>query len=334
MQKKRFSVRDDRLQDAIGSLLQEQDLAGEGRLENLPVNLVFVSSSNPRYIGRISPQDIIQHREGLLDLNLETGERKNFFKGITEIAQSIDRRGLLQPIVVKEDANGFTIMVGERRYLAHLLLGRERIRAIVRPHSEELEERSVRLIENLQREDLSFPEIIRAIEELDHLFQAKTGRPMDSQDLAAELHKHDSTCRRYLQIVRSPNDVREAVEQGKILGLRPALALLEIESREDRGKALEKFGGNDATEALIRSATQAPQALPQDVGETKRRGRRRQQINLGGVKKILVVRHIMQSIMGQADHEERYGSLDWSNFDLVQETWDSFLRELEQDLTE
>ena len=328
MQKKRFSVRDDRLQDAIGSLLQEQDLAGEGRLENLPVNLVHASPSNPRHIGRIAPQDIIAHREGRLDLNLETSERGAFFKSIVEMAQSVERRGLLQPIVVKEDADGFTIMVGERRYLAHLLLGRERIRAIVRPRSEEMEERSIRLVENLQREDLSFPEIIRAIEELDRLFQIQQGRPMDSLDLSAELHKHDSTCRRYLQIVRGPCDVREAVEQGKISGLRPALALLGIESPEDRGKALQRLGKQEATEALLRqpTATAAP-----DAGEAKRRGRRRQQINLRGVKKIPVVQLIMRSVIGQDAFGQRYGSMDWSDLDHVQETWDGFLKNLERE---
>lgn len=327
MQKKRFSVRDDRLQDAIGGLLQEQDLIGEGRLENLPVNLIHPSPSNPRYIGRIDPQDIIAHREGRLDLSQEVGERGAFFNSIVEMAQSIERRGLLQPIVVKEDADGFTIMVGERRYLAHVLLGRERIRAIVRPRSEEMEERSIRLIENLQRENLSFPEIIRAIDELDRLFQLQQGRPMDSLDLAAELHKHDSTCRRYLQIVRGPDDVREAVEQGKIAGLRPALALLDIESAEERGRALQSLGKKEATEALLKQP--APTAAP-DLGEIKRRGRRRQQINLGGVKKIPVIQLIMRSVLGENAFGQNHGSVDWSDLDQVQEIWDAFLKNLEQ----
>jgi len=328
MQKKRFSVRDDRLQDAIGGLLQEQDLIGEGRLENLPVNIIHPSPSNPRYIGRIDPQDIIAHREGRLDLSQETDERGAFFNSIVEMAQSVERRGLLQPIVVKEDADGFTIMVGERRYLAHVLLGRERIRAIVRPRSEEMEERSIRLIENLQRENLSFPEIIRAIEELDRLFQLQQGRPMDSLDLAAELHKHDSTCRRYLQIVRGPDDVREAVEQGKISGLRPALALLDIESAEGRGRALQSLGKKEATEALLRQPTPT---IDQDPGEIKRRGRRRQQINLGGVKKISVVQRLIHAVMGQVAYEQQYGSVDWSDLDHAQDIWDGFLKNLEQE---
>jgi ParB-like chromosome segregation protein Spo0J len=215
--------------------------------------------------------------------------------------------------------------------LAHLLLGRERIRAIVRPPVEEIEERSIRLVENLQREDLKFAEVIRAIEELDGLFQIQHGHPMDSLELAAELHKHDSTCRRYLQIVRGPGDIRVAIEQGKITGLRPALALLDIESPEQRGQLLEKFGDGEATESALR---QPPLLPPIDPGTSKRRGRQRRQVMLGGVKKTPVVRLLMHSVLGQETYEQRHGSLDWTDLDQVQAAWDDFLQTLEREVAE
>lgn len=327
MSRKRFSVRDNRLQEAIGTVLQEQSMVGEGRLESLPLSLVYVASENPRYVGRISPEEIIAHREGRIDLSQEKGERAGFFNSVLEMAQSVERRGLLQPIVVKEENTGFCILIGERRYLAHLLLGRERIRAIIRPVSEEMEERSIRLIENLQREDLSFMEIIRGIEELDRLFQIKYGKPMDGQDLAAELHKHDSTCRRYLQIVRGPSDVRVAIEEGKITGLRPALALLDIESPEERKKMLQKIAKGEATETTLRQAS-APTSIELDA--TKRRGRHRRQISLGAVKHPPVIQVLMRSVLGQDIYEQRYGALDWADLDQIQKAWDSFIQTLQR----
>jgi len=329
MLKKRFSVRDERLQEAIGTALQERDLAGEGRLENLPLGLVHVSPSNPRHIGRVAPQDIIAHREGRLRLGEEPGEQAEFFRSIEEMAQSIESRGLLQPIVVKEDAEGFQILIGERRYLAYLLLGRERIRAIIRPPVEQIEERSIRLVENLQREDLKFAEVIRAIEELDGLFQIRHGRPMDSLELAAELHKHDSTCRRYLQIVRGPGDIRAAIEQGRVTGLRPALALLDVESPERRGQLLDKLGGREAAETALR---QPPVPAPVEPGTSKRRGRQRRQVMLGGVKKMPVVQLLMRSVLGQEIYEQRHGLLDWADLDQVQAAWDDFLQTLEREV--
>jgi ParB/RepB/Spo0J family partition protein len=328
MATKRFSVRDERLQEAIGNVLQEQDLAGEGRLENLPVNLIQVSPVNPRQVGRIAPQDIIAHREGRLKLGEESGEQADFFNGIVEIAQSIETRGLLQPIVVKEDAGGFQILIGERRYLAHLLLGRERIRAIIRPSAEAMEEHAIRLVENLQREDLKFQELIHAIEALDCLFHIRHGRPMDSLELAAELHKHDSTCRRYLQVVRGPADVRAAIEQGKVTGLRPSLALLNIESPEQRQQLLQKLADGEATEAALKQAP-APVALEPDA--SKRRGRQRHQVNLGGVKKIPIVKILLRSVLGQENYDQRYGSVNWENLDQVQAIWDDFIKDLERE---
>jgi ParB family chromosome partitioning protein len=325
MSRKRFSVRDNRLQEAIGTVLQDQNRAGEGRLENLPLSLVHVAAENPRYVGRITPEEIVAHREGRADLGREQGDRAVFFNSILEMAGSIERRGLLQPIVVKEDETGFCILIGERRYLAHLLLGRERVRAIVRPVSEELEERSIRLIENLQREDLGFAEIIRGIEELDRLFQSVHGKPMDGQDLAAELHKHDSTCRRYLQIVRGPSDIRAAIEEGKIGGLRPALALLDIESPEERKRMLQKLAKGDATETLLR---QTPAPVSVEPEPVRRRGRQRRQISLGAVKHPPVIQVLMRSVLGEDAYEQRYGALDWTDLDQIQEAWDGFIETL------
>lgn len=68
-----------------------------------------------------------------------------------ELAASIKARGLLQPIVVKREGNGYLLMAGERRWRAAQLAGLETIPALVRD-DDPLE---VAMIENLQREDLT-----------------------------------------------------------------------------------------------------------------------------------------------------------------------------------
>ncbi len=68
-----------------------------------------------------------------------------------ELAVSIKARGLLQPIVVKREGNGYLLMAGERRWRAAQLAGLETIPALVRD-DDPLE---IAMIENLQREDLT-----------------------------------------------------------------------------------------------------------------------------------------------------------------------------------
>lgn len=70
---------------------------------------------------------------------------------LAELAASIAQRGILQPVIVKRQGDGFLIMAGERRYRAAKLAGMNVIPAIVRD-DDPLE---IAIIENLQREDLS-----------------------------------------------------------------------------------------------------------------------------------------------------------------------------------
>jgi ParB family chromosome partitioning protein len=79
---------------------------------------------------------------------------------LAELATSIARYGLLQPIVLRQRPDGFELLAGERRLRAAQLAGVERLPALVRDVDDPLE---VALLENLQREDLSPLEEAEAI---------------------------------------------------------------------------------------------------------------------------------------------------------------------------
>lgn len=93
--------------------------------------------------------------------------RKNFDKEkIEELADSIEKYGLLQPIILKKDSNdNYMIVAGERRYTACRLIGMKKIPAIVKDISYEEVER-LAIIENLQRENLTPIEEARAYKRL------------------------------------------------------------------------------------------------------------------------------------------------------------------------
>jgi ParB family chromosome partitioning protein len=78
--------------------------------------------------------------------------RKHFdADALAELAASIAQHGVLQPVIVKRDGDGFLIMAGERRSRAARLAGLTVIPALVR-NDDPME---IAIIENLQREDLS-----------------------------------------------------------------------------------------------------------------------------------------------------------------------------------
>lgn len=92
--------------------------------------------------------------------------RKKFDKtALEELAESIKKHGLLQPIVVKQDGENYVIIAGERRFRATKLLGSQNIKAIVADmKSQNL--RELALIENIQREDLNPIELANSYKEL------------------------------------------------------------------------------------------------------------------------------------------------------------------------
>src|SRR5512143_1573075 len=79
--------------------------------------------------------------------------RKTFDEeALQELAASIERHGLIQPITVKklEDGQGYLLVAGERRLRAHEKLGLSRIVALVTKGDAD----EIALVENLQRQDL------------------------------------------------------------------------------------------------------------------------------------------------------------------------------------
>lgn len=99
----------------------------------------------------------------------ENNPRKTFNEStIRELAESISQYGLLQPIVVRKKAGKYELINGERRFRAHKLLKRKTILAIVK-NVEQIDISKlpeIKLVENLQREDLSESDLALSLQEL------------------------------------------------------------------------------------------------------------------------------------------------------------------------
>lgn len=91
---------------------------------------------------------------------IKVGHRAREDKGdIEALAERIAEKGLIQPITISQD---YELIAGERRLLAHKLLGKEVIEAIIRPVKDKIDAAEVELIENIARKDMTWQEIARA----------------------------------------------------------------------------------------------------------------------------------------------------------------------------
>ncbi len=119
-------------------------------------------------------------------------------QALAELAESIKARGLLQPIVVKRDGNGYLIMAGERRWRAAQLAGLESVPALLRD-DDPLE---IAMIENLQRQDLT------ALEEAEGLGQLIEQFGYTHETLAEMLGKSRPYVSNTLALRRLPEDIK------------------------------------------------------------------------------------------------------------------------------
>lgn len=152
---------------------------------------------------------------------------------IKELAETLDKDGLLQPIVVREDGEDhYEIIAGERRYRAAKSLGWETIPAIVKNMDND-QAASLALIENLQREDLNPIDEAKAYTNLMKL------NDLTQTALAKDMGKSQSYVANKLRLLKLDDDVQKALIEGKITA-RHGRALLNL-SEDDQERVLKEI---------------------------------------------------------------------------------------------
>ena len=136
--------------------------------------------------------------------------RKSFDEtALSELAESIKNDGLLQPVVVTEDIDGYVLIAGERRYRASKLAKLKEIRAIVL-NSDEQKMRQFALIENIQREELNSVELAEAYNELIKLHE------ITHDELANMIHKSRAHITNTLRLLQLTPKTQKALIEKKI----------------------------------------------------------------------------------------------------------------------
>ena len=128
---------------------------------------------------------------------------------LAELAESIQARGVIQPIVVRPHGHRFQIVAGERRWRAAQKARLHEVPAIVREFSDE-ETLEVALIENIQRADLN------AIEEAQAYGRLMADFGHTQEELGKLVHKSRSHVANLLRLLDLPADVQALVVDGKI----------------------------------------------------------------------------------------------------------------------
>lgn len=154
-------------------------------------------------------------------------------KKLEELADSIREHGVIQPILVVRDENGYRIVAGERRWRATKLVGLKTIPAIVKDYTD-LKKKQVALIENIQREDLNVMEVAVALKELMEIEEYSVS------DVAKVTGKSQSSVSNIVRLLKLSDEVQKYVLDGKLVEGQ-ARALLAISDSEEQVKMAKKI---------------------------------------------------------------------------------------------
>lgn len=151
-------------------------------------------------------------------------------KELTSLAESIRVNGLLQPISLRKVGEGYEIVAGERRYRACVLAGVRKIPAIILNVTDE-QSAVFALLENLQRQDLSF------FEEAEGYLSLIQILGITQEKLAEKLGKSQSAVANKLRLLKLSDGERKLILEGGLTE-RHARAVLKISDEMMRRRAI------------------------------------------------------------------------------------------------
>lgn len=162
---------------------------------------------------KLKNEDILEVSELLISKIIpdENQPRRNFdSEALNELASSIKKYGIIQPILVKRISNdGYKIIAGERRWRASQLAELTSIPAIIQENDEQ-KNIAISLIENIQREALNPIELAEAF------YQLSSNHGLSHEDIASIIGKSRTTVTNLLRLLSVPKLIREFLIDGKI----------------------------------------------------------------------------------------------------------------------
>jgi ParB family chromosome partitioning protein len=130
-------------------------------------------------------------------------------EALRDLAGSITKHGLLQPILVIEKDNGYMLLAGERRLRASQMAGFATIKAIVADYASD-KLRELALIENIQREDLNPIELGKAYQELIEEYK------ITQEGLSDIIHKSRAQITNTIRLLSLSDKTKQLISEGKI----------------------------------------------------------------------------------------------------------------------
>ena len=206
------------------------------------VEALATSAGTP--IGRLVPIDLIEPNPN---------QPRQVMGDLSELMASIAEKGIIEPLIVRQQGDRFQIIAGERRYQAAVQVGLKELPAVIR-EANEAELMEIALVENLQRKDLTPFEEAEAM----HSLAQKCGYTHEM--LARKLGKSRTAVTESLSLHSMPEDVKNLCRLADISSKSLLLQVVRQSDPQKMAALVERITSHDqpATRDEVRRATAKP----------------------------------------------------------------------------
>ncbi len=202
--------------------------------------------------------NVIYHDGGLYDIAInkispDPNQPRKIFdeEELSELAQSIKKHGLIQPVVVRKDSkNSFIIIAGERRYRALQEIGAQELKCFLKETDRPDE---LALIENVQRQDLKPLEEAEAFKNLQEKYN------YSQEELANVVGKARTTVTQILSLNKLPDEIKKECVRAHI-SKRALVAVARQRSKKEQMQLFKKVKSGEFTSDDARKKVRKPRA--------------------------------------------------------------------------
>ncbi len=171
---------------------------------------------------RTGPEEIELAR---IDPNPEQPRREFEAEALQQLARSVGQHGVLQPVVVRPAGDRYELVMGERRFRASQLAGRQTIPAVVLD-VDPADRLELAIVENVQRRDLNPIELA-------HAYQALAEAGHTQEEIGRKVSMDRSSVANHIRLLDLSRTTQADVEAGR-LSMSHAKALLQVHDPEAR----------------------------------------------------------------------------------------------------
>lgn len=210
--------------------------------------------------GELADRSIL--RLSIDSIHQDSNQPRKVFKeeAIRELADSIRVQGLIQPVLVRKDAEGYRLIAGERRWRAAQLAGLSEVPAIVRDVSDS-QAFEMALVENLQRADLN------PIEEAEGYRRLITDYAFTQEQVSQRVGKDRSSVANSLRLLALPEEIKSMLAD-EALSMGHARSLLGLGDPDQMIQLAHKIVAHNLsvreTEQLVKKKKSPARGAPGD----------------------------------------------------------------------